>query len=57
MDLVKEWNRLIEKDKKLKMKRLKQKEFINNCIEIHGNKFDYSKTEFKNVRSKIIIIV
>lgn len=38
------------------MKKLTKQEFINKSIEIHGNKFDYSKTEFKNVRSKIIII-
>lgn len=38
------------------MKKLTKEEFINRSIEIHGNKFDYSKTEFKNVRSKIILI-
>lgn len=53
---VKGWNRLIEKDKRLKMKKLKNQEFISKCREIHGDKFDYSKTEFKNVRNKIIII-
>ena len=38
------------------MKKLTQQEFISKSKEIHKNKFDYSKTEFKNVRSKIIII-
>lgn len=54
-DLVKEWNKLIEKDKE-KMKKLTQYEFISKSKEIHGNRFSYSKVEFKNVRSKIIII-
>ena len=38
------------------MKKLTQQEFISMSREIHGNKFDYSKAEFKNVRSKIIVI-
>jgi very-short-patch-repair endonuclease len=55
-DLVKEWNKLIEKEKERKMKKLTQYEFISKSKEIHGNRFNYSKVEFKNVRSKIIII-
>jgi hypothetical protein len=56
MVLVKGWNRLIEKDKKLKMKKLTQEEFINKCKSIHGDKFDYSKIIYKNIRTKVIVI-
>lgn len=31
------------------------KEFIKKAIEIHGNKYDYSKSEYANSRTKIII--
>jgi hypothetical protein len=37
-------------------KRLTQYEFIEMSTKIHSNKFDYSKTIFKNVRSKVIIV-
>lgn len=36
-------------------KRLSQVEFIEKCKDIHGDQFDYSKTVYKNCRSKIII--
>jgi very-short-patch-repair endonuclease len=38
------------------MKRLTQDEFISKCKEKHGNRYDYSKVEYKNISSKIIII-
>ena len=38
------------------MRRLTNVEFIEMCNKVHNNKFNYSKTIFKNVRSKIIII-
>ena len=56
MDLVEEWNKLIEKEKRKKMKRLTQDEFINKCIEVHGDRFDYTKTKYINIRTNIIII-
>jgi len=31
-------------------------EFINEAIIIHGNKYDYSKVEYKNSQEKVIII-
>ena len=33
-----------------------QEEFINECTKIHNNKYDYSKVDYKNTSSKIIII-
>jgi len=30
--------------------------FIAQCINIHGNKYDYSKVNYKNTLSKVIII-
>ena len=38
------------------MKNLTQKEFIESCINKHGNRYDYSLVEYKNTRSKIKII-
>lgn len=38
------------------MKKISQTDFINRCKQIHNNKFDYSKTEYINTRSNIIII-
>ena len=37
-------------------KKLTKQEFIKKSIQIHGNKYDYSKTEYVNSRSKICII-
>lgn len=36
-------------------KKLNTEDFIKRCSEIHNNKFDYSKTIYKNCRSGIII--
>lgn len=38
------------------VKKLTLEEFIKRAELIHGNKYDYSKVIYKNVRSKIIII-
>ena len=38
------------------MKRLSIEEFINKVKQIHGNRYDYSKVNYKNNRTKIIII-
>jgi len=38
------------------MRRLTQEEFINKARDKHNDKYDYSKTEYKNGRSKITII-
>ena len=32
------------------------KEFIENSIKTHGDKYDYSKVEYKNANEKVIII-
>ena len=37
------------------MKRLTQDEFISKCKEKHGNRYDYSKVEYINTRSKVAI--
>jgi hypothetical protein len=55
-DLVKEWSKHIEKEKRKRMRRLTQEEFINKCLEIHGNKYDYSKTVYVNTRTNITIV-
>jgi hypothetical protein len=38
------------------MRKLTNEEFISKCKEIHGDKFDYSKTNYINTRTKITII-
>ena len=38
------------------VKRLTTEEFINKAKEIHGNKYDYSKVEYINNKTKICII-
>ena len=37
-------------------KKLTTEEFIRKAIELHGDKYDYSLVDFKNVRGKIKII-
>ncbi len=41
---------------KLCEKRYDTERFIFEAIKIHGDKYDYSKTEFKNMRNHVIII-
>lgn len=36
--------------------KLNTESFIQKAIEIHGNKYDYSKVEYVNARTKIIVI-
>ena len=36
-------------------RRLTQEEFIESCKKVHGDKYDYSKTIYKNKREKVII--
>lgn len=36
--------------------RLTKEEFISRCKDIHGDKYDYSKVEYKNVITKVCII-
>ena len=38
------------------MKRLTTEEFINRAREVHGDKYDYSKTEYVNNHTKVCII-
>lgn len=33
-----------------------QEKFIDECIEIHGDFYDYSETKYVNVRTKVTII-
>ena len=37
-------------------KKLTKEEFIERAKEIHGNKYDYSKVEYKNTNNKICIV-
>lgn len=36
--------------------KLSTEKFIEKAKEVHGNKYDYSKVDYKNAHSKIIII-
>jgi very-short-patch-repair endonuclease len=38
------------------MKKLSTEEFINRAKKVHGNKYDYSKIEYFNHRTQVIII-
>ena len=38
------------------VKRITNREFIEHAKQIHGNKYDYSKTNHKNDKTKVIII-
>ena len=38
------------------MKKLTKEEFVKKAREIHGNKYDYSKVEYVNNRTKVCII-
>ncbi|AYV78263.1 MAG: hypothetical protein Edafosvirus8_13 [Edafosvirus sp.] len=38
------------------LKRKTNKEFIKDAIEIHGNRYDYSKTKYQKCDEKVIII-
>lgn len=38
------------------MKKLTTNEFINKAKEIHGDKYDYSKVEYKTNKTKVCII-
>ena len=35
---------------------MKTKDFIKKAIKIHGNRYDYSKVEYKGSKEKICII-
>lgn len=39
-----------------KLKRMDQKTFLEKCKKIHDNKYDYSKSEYQDSHSKIVII-
>jgi len=36
--------------------RITQKDFIHRCCDVHGKKYDYSKTIYKGIKNKITII-
>lgn len=38
------------------MRKLSQEEFINKCLEVHSDKYDYSLVEYKNIRGRIKIL-
>ena len=37
-------------------KRVNQEDFIARAKKIHGEKYDYSKTEYRDMRSKVLVI-
>ena len=37
------------------MRKLTQQQFLNNCHDTHGSTYDYSKTIYKNKRTKVSI--
>lgn len=36
-------------------RRLSNKEFLNKCLDIHGNKYDYSKVDYQGMINKVVI--
>ena len=38
------------------MKKITTEEFINRAKKVHGDKYDYSKVEYKNAHTKVCII-
>ena len=38
------------------MKKMTQEEFINRAKQIHGDKYDYSKTQFRTTKKKVLIV-
>ena len=38
------------------MRKLTTKEFIEKCLKVLGNKFDYTKVEYKNNKEKVCVI-
>ena len=38
------------------MKKLTTEEFINKAKEVHGDKYDYSKIEYVNMSTPVIIV-
>jgi len=39
-----------------KTKRMMQKDFIEKSLKVHGKKYDYSKAEYLNLNSRVLII-
>ena len=40
----------------MKIKKYNKEDFISKAIAIHGNKYDYSKVNYLNSRTKVCII-
>ena len=36
--------------------RMSQEAFIEKCRAIHGNRYDYNRTEYRDMRSKVLIV-
>jgi len=47
---------LCGEEKRIKVQRKSLEQFIEESSNIHNNKYDYSKVEYKNSKSKVIII-
>lgn len=37
-------------------RRMSQEAFIEKCRAVHGNRYDYSRTEYRDMRSKVLIV-
>ena len=46
----------VNEDKRKKMVRRTSEDFINEAKQVHGDKYDYSKTEYVNQATKVCII-
>ena len=37
-------------------RRMSQEAFIEKCRAVHGNQYDYNRTEYRDLRSKVLIV-
>ena len=37
-------------------RRMSQEAFIEKCRAVHGNQYDYSRTEYRDMRTKVLIV-
>ena len=50
-------NRASLKNQKQKYRTsITTEDFIKRAIEVHGNRYDYSKVDYKNIRTKVVIV-
>ena len=42
-------------EKRIRSKRMSADEFVGRCKETHGDKYDYAKTEYVNMTTKVVV--